>query len=142
MFRQLLFVACVPKEWRTDVVTQVHKKGSTTSVGNYRPISVTCVPCKLLEHVVVSKIYDHPVHNGLLCDEQHGFIISKSTCTNLLECLNDWTRNSEKGLPTIVIYIDFCKAFDVIQHDKLFVKRLSYGIGGTLLQWIKNLFTN
>ena len=70
------------------------------------------------------------------------FIAGRSTCTNILECLNDWTCNLQDGFATAVIYIDFSKAFDVIQHDKLFVKLRSYGIDGILLQWIINLFTN
>jgi len=66
----------------------------------------------------------HLVRNNILCREQHGFIAGRSTCTNILECLNDWTRNLQDGFATAVIYmyIDFSKAFDVIQHDKLFVE--------------------
>jgi len=54
------------------------------------------------------------------------------TCTNLLEPLNDWTRNIQDGFPTVVIYINFSKAFDVVQHDKLFVKLQAIGIDGKL----------
>ena len=65
-----------------------------------------------------------------------------STCTNLLECLNDWTSNTQEGCQTIVIYIDFSKAFDVVQHDKLFCKLPACGVDGLLLQWTTNLFSN
>ena len=65
-----------------------------------------------------------------------------STCTNLLECLNDWTSNTQEGCQTIVIYIDFSKAFDVVQHDKLFCKLPACGVDGLLLQWITNLYSN
>ena len=99
----------------------------------YRPISITCVPCKLLERVVVSKIYEHLVRNNILCREPYGFIAGRSTCTNIIECLNDWTCNLQDGFATAVIYIDFSKAFDLIQHDKLFVKLRSYGIDDKLL---------
>jgi len=44
------------------------------------------------------------------------------------------------GFPTVVIYINFSKAFDVMQHDKLFVKLQAIGIGGKILEWIENLF--
>ena len=149
MFTQLLSVACVPKIWKQALITPVHKKGPTNVLTNYRPISITCVPCKLLERVVSGKIYSHLMHNNILHPEQHGFVRGKSTCTNLLESLNDWTRNFQDGFPTVVIYIDFSKAFDVVQHDKLsrngnrplFVKLQAIGIGGKLLEWIKNLFS-
>ena len=142
VFRQLLSVGCVPDEWKNAVITPVHKKGSTSSLTNYRPISITCVPCKLLERIVVSRIYNHLVFNDVLHCEQHGFVRGLSTCTNLLTSLNDWTRNTQDGCQTIVIYIDFTKAFDVVQHDKLFSKLRACGIDGTLLQWIINLFSN
>jgi len=109
-------------------------------LSNFRPISITCVSCKLLERLITSKIYDHLVHNNIINSNQHGFVRGKSTCTNLLESLNDWTSYVEDGCQTSIIYIDFSKAFDVVQHDKLFVKLKAYGVQGTLLQWIMNLF--
>ena len=62
----------------------------------------------------------------------------KSTCTNLFESLNDWTQNLQNGCQTFVIYVDFSKAFDVVQHDKLLLKLRAVGIDGDLLTWIKN----
>ena len=47
------------------------------------------------------------------------FLKGRSTCSNLLECLNDWTINLQDGNgTTIVLYIDFSKAFDVVSHNK------------------------
>jgi len=132
----------VPDIWKKAVVTPVHKKGPTTAVSTYRPISVMCVPCKILERVVVSKINNHLIENNILCSKQHGFVRGHSTCTNLLESLNDWTLNAQENCYTAVIYVDFSKAFDVVQHDKLFARLHSYGIGGSLLDWIVNLFSN
>ena len=140
MFQLMLSVAFVPPDWKKAVIRPVHKKGPTSIIGNYRPISLVCVPCKLLERVVVNVIYKHLTDNNILRPEQHGFVHGLSTCTNLLESLNDLTNYCDGGGSTIVIYIDFCKAFDVVQHDKLFARLQSYGIDGVLLQWIKNLF--
>jgi len=79
----------------------------------------------------------------ILCAEQHGFVHGRSTCTNLLES-KGWTQNIQDRCTgrTIIIYVDFSKAFDVVQHDKLFVKLQAYGIDGTLLEWIMDLLTN
>ena len=68
-------------------------KGAINVPANCRPISITCVPCKLLERVVVSKIYEHLEQNNLFCRKQHGFIAGRSTRTKILECLNDWICN-------------------------------------------------
>jgi len=57
---------------------------------------------------------------------------------HLLESLNDWTQNLQDGCQTFVIYVDFSKAFEVVQHDKLLLKLRAVGIDGDLLVWIKN----
>ena len=62
-------------------------------LSNYRPICITCVPCKLLKRIVINEIYKHLVDNDILCNDQHGFVRGRSTWTNLLEALNDWTHN-------------------------------------------------
>ena len=142
MFRHMLSVAFVPEIWKKAFITPIHKKGPCDLVANYRPVSITSVPCKLLERIVVNKMYCHLIENNLLCSEQHGFMRGKSTCTNLLESLNDWTHNVQDGCQTVVIYVDFSKAFDVVQHDKLFIKLQALGIRGTLLDWIRNLFSH
>jgi len=58
---------------------------------NYRPISLTCVAGKVMERLIANEIYKHLQHNDLLSNVQHGFVNGESTCTNLLECFNDWT---------------------------------------------------
>jgi len=120
MFTQMFSTAFIPESWRNAIITPVHKKGPTDLVSNYRPVSMTCVSCKLLERVIADQIYCHLAANNILQNEQHGFVRGKSTCTNLLESLNDWTQNLQDGCQTFVIYVDFSKAFDVVQHDKLY----------------------
>ena len=78
-FRQLLLVSYVPEDWKSAIVTPVHKKGDSTSLRNYRPISITCVACKLLERVIVRKIYQHLTDNNILRSGQHGFVRGLST---------------------------------------------------------------
>ena len=83
----MLSVANVPDVWKTAIITPFHKKGPTNVLSNYRPISITCVPCKLLERIVINKIYKHLFDNDILCNDQNGFVRGRSTCTNLLEAL-------------------------------------------------------
>ena len=142
MFKQIFSTVFIPDAWKKAIITPVHKKGTTDLVSNYRPISITCVSCKLLERITANQIYSHLNVNNILCHEQHGFVQGKSTCTNLLKSLNDWTQNSQDGYQTVIIYVDFSKAFDVVQHNKLLFKLHAIGIGGELLAWIRNLFSN
>lgn len=141
LYNQFLSVGYVPSEWHTAHIVPVHKKGVTGDVGNYRPISLTCVTSKILERIVVNRILEHLNSNDILHPAQHGFVKQRSTCTNLLESLNDWTLSVQTKQQITVVYIDFSKAFDVVSHNKLFARLYSYGIRGTVLLWIKNFLS-
>ena len=62
----------------------------------------------------------------------------RSTTTNLLETMQDWTLAIHSKRSVFAIYIDFAKAFDTVRHNKLIHKLSCYGISGNLLQWIKS----
>ena len=74
----------------------------------------------------------------MLSNDQHGFLSKKSTLTNLLEALNDWTSNIEKKLTTFVLSLDFAKAFDSMSRPKLIYKLEHLGIYGNVLSCIKS----
>ena len=77
--------------------------------------------------------------NNLLSKVQHGFVQRRSTRTNLMECINDWTLTVEYGHSVTVVYIDFNKAFDCVSHNKLLFARFSHcGIDGDLLEWLQS----
>jgi len=78
----------LPTEWKTVNVSAIFKKGKKCKVNNYRPVSLTCVVCKLLESMVKDKIVDHFLINKLFSDKQFGFLKGRSTVTQLL-CIMD-----------------------------------------------------
>ena len=125
--RQLIF-AYVPLEWRTAHIVPVHKKGTTGDVNNYRPISLTCVASEILERIVANRILDYLVSNNILHSAQHEFMKRRSTCTNLLDSVNDWTLCVQTKQQVSIAYVDFSKAFDVVSHSKLFTRLHAYGI--------------
>ena len=63
----------LPAEWKVAYITPIHKKGRKDSVENYRPISITSVVVKLLEHIVNKPVIEHLDRNHLLNSSQHGF---------------------------------------------------------------------
>ena len=142
MFNQLISVGAVPKEWKTAIIVPVFKKGPTSDVANYRPISLTSVPCKLMERIIAQHIYNYLVDCNLLSSAQHGFVKRRSTCTNLLESVNDWTLAVDSKKSVTIAYIDFTRAFDCVSHNKLLVRLHSYGISGNVLIWLKNFFSD
>ncbi|XP_065639583.1 uncharacterized protein LOC136072323 [Hydra vulgaris] len=117
-------------------------KGSTSDANNYRPISLTCTSCRVMESIVSSSIGDYLNINNLITPNQHGFLSKRSTCTNLLESTNDWNKALDSNLITDVVYIDFQKAFDSVPHPKLLKKLAMYGIIDNLLHWILAFLSN
>ena len=73
----------IPKEWSLANICPLFKKGDRYLTCNYRPVSLTCVACKLLEHIVCSNIMSHLDHHTLLSDRQHAFRKSHSCETQL-----------------------------------------------------------
>ena len=132
----------VPECWKYACVTPIFKKGCTSDVNNYRPISLTSTCCRVMERIINLKLLDYLLLNKLITPQQHGFVRKRSTCTNLLECLQDWTLNLQNRMNTDVIYFDFRKAFDSVSHVKLLSKLPAYGISGCLLNWISAFLTN
>ena len=72
-FQQSIDTGEIPKEWSLANICPLFKKGDRSLARNYRPVSLTCIPCKLLEHIVCSNIMAHLDEHELLSDRQHAF---------------------------------------------------------------------
>ena len=141
MFEEFFKNSYVPSIWRTAYVRPIFKCGDATSINNYRPISLTCTCCKLMESIINDQLVDYLFTNDLITKHQHGFIKKRSTCTQLLESFQDWTLalNDKKCLD--VLYLDFSRAFDTLVHSKLLHKLCSYGVQHELLNWIRSFLS-
>ncbi|MBY0580626.1 MAG: reverse transcriptase family protein [Rickettsiales bacterium] len=132
----------LPELWKLANITPIFKKGNTNIASNYRPISLTSIPCKVLESLIRDEIMDYLINNSLLNENQHGFRKNKSCTTNLLETLDIITDALENGHTVDMLYLDFEKAFDKVPHSRLITKLKSYGIVRNYLGWIENFLTN
>ena len=126
----------VPSDWKIANVTPIFKKGSKSKTENYRPVSLTSVPCKLMESIIRDKVVNHLTINHLIKSSQHGFMKHKSVTTNLLEFLEKVTATVDGGNPLDIIYLDFSKAFDKVPRLRLIEKLKAHSICGNLLRWI------
>lgn len=81
------------------------------------------------------------ISNELLSDYQHGFVLGRSCTTQLLQVLDKWTEVLDEGGSVDVIYLDLAKAFDTVPHQRLLNKLFGYGVGGRILEWIKQFLT-
>ena len=129
----------LPQEWKDAMVTPIYKKGAKSTAGNYRPVSLTSVVCKVTESIIRDQVMKHLVNNELLTSSQHGFVAGKSCTTQLTECIDLWTKIIQKGGYLDVVYLDFAKAFDKVAHSRLI--RKGCGINGEILNWIQNFLT-
>ena len=136
LFQTSLQEGIVPKAWKEAYVSPIHKKGSKADVGNYRPISLTSVCCKLLEKIIRDALLRHMISNGFLSDQQHGFVYGRSCTTQLLKVVDKWTEILDQGGAVDTVYLDFAKAFDTVPHQRLMVKLKGYGVEGQVLEWI------
>ena len=142
IFTKSLESGIVPQDWRDTNVTPIFKKGAKNSPGNYRPVSLTSIPCKLMESVMKDEILDFLLRHNLLNNTQHGFLPNKSCTTNLLQFMEKITDLFDNSIPVDVIYLDFSKAFDKVPHKRLLAKMKSLGIKGRLLTWTEAWLTN
>ncbi|CAH1259178.1 LETM1 [Branchiostoma lanceolatum] len=138
IFQKSLQERTVPDDWRHANVAPIFKKGQRYDKANYRPISLTCICSKIMEHIVCSNLMKHAEHHNLFYKLQNGFRPGKSCETQLLEFIHEVTTNMQNGLQTDVCVLDFSKAFDKVGHKRLIRKLQFYGIEPETLGWIED----
>ena len=142
IFQNSLDESLTPLIWKRANVSAIFKKGEKKKPSNYRPISLTSVPCKLMEKLVRDAIVNHMTENNLFSNAQHGFIKGKSCVTQLLEFMEEITQAIDNGDEVDIIYLDFCKAFDKVPHRRLLQKLYAYGIRGKVHSWVQEFLTD
>jgi hypothetical protein len=132
----------VPALWKEENVTPVFKKGSRGAAENYRPVSLTVVVCKILEHIISSHIMKYAEANSILSNIQHGFRQRRSTETQLILTVNDIIgKHLDAGKLVDLAILDFTKAFDKVPHRRLIHKLRYYGLSGQITNWIQDFLS-
>ena len=135
IFRASLTSSKLPREWKLAHVTPLHKRGANDQPNNYRPISLTSIPCKILEHIVLHHL--NLVLDKILCSRQHGFRQGLSCETQLCGTYHDLAKHADRGNTVHALVLDFAKAFDKVPHG-LLMQKLSRipGVASQILMWI------
>lgn len=139
---KLLELTSFPSIWSKAIITPIYKKGDKYNPENYRPISLTCSLCKIMEKAIVRELTAFLLENKVIPNTQHGFLPQRSTITNLLSCTNNWTIDVDVGESIDVIYLDYEKAFDKVPIERLLYKLEHFGVRGRLLTWIACFLRN
>ena len=138
LFQLSLDTGQIPSIWKHAIIQPIFKKGNKSLPQNYRPISLTCVCCKILEHIIRTSVTSYLESNRILNNAQHGFRKQRSCETQLISIVDEFTFQLDKGGQTDAIFLDFAKAFDKVPHERLLAKLVSVGITGNVHRWIEN----
>ena len=142
MFQASLDQGCIPNDWKTANIVPVYKKGNRHEVANYRPISLTPIVSKLLEHIIHSNIMNFLEENNILNNYQHGFRKRRGCVTQLITTLSDFANclNHKNQIDSVIL--DFSKAFDKVDHAQLLSKLDKYGIRENIHLWISSFLSS
>ena len=133
MFRRLVGLGSFPAFWRQANVTPIPKGPLSSSVANYRPISIRFVLSKVFERLVSVLLGQFMERSGVLPTKQFAYRKSLGTCDALLCVSNTLQSALERRQEVRIVQIDFSAAFDRVNHQGILYKLCSVGIGGSVL---------
>ena len=113
IFQRYLDSVEVPSPWLRANITPLFKNGERTDASNYRPVSLTCICSKLLEHIIHANVMDHFDKYSILTDKQHGFRRKHSCESQLIFTVHDLAKSLDSRSQIDMVIMDFSKAFDI-----------------------------
>ena len=131
------------QEWKSSIIIPILKNGENPSLpASYRPISLTSCICKILERIITNRLLWYLEKSKILNNYQTAFRKQKSTVDHILRLFNSANRTINNKGYTLVTFLDFSKAFDMIWIEGLLFKLRQMNITGNLYHFIKNFLTN
>lgn len=143
IFRLLLKSGSFPPCWRKANITPI-PKGATAyaSALEYCPISITPILSKIFEPLLASRLIWYCNDHKIIPDSQFGFCKSLGTNDALLTLTHHLQASLDRGSESRVVAIDFCSAFDLVNHRDLLYKLQSSGVGRNLLSISSNFLSD
>ena len=141
VFTQTFNSGTLPSDWLTANIIPIYKKGDKSLPVNYRPISLTPVCCKIMEHIIFHSIHNHLNRYDIINPNQHGFRPGLSCQTQLVLLVDEIVKVMDSHHQVDLLLLDFSKAFDTVVHNKLLLKLAHYGIQSNTHQWIATWLT-
>ena len=142
LWRDSLDTGNIPELLKLANIVPIHKGGSKAFAKNYRPISLTSHLIKIFERVIRKHIVKYLETNNLLNQGQHGFRTGRSCLTQLKDHYDRVLHQCETGANVDVIYLDFAKAFNKVDHNIPLSKIKNMAIGGRVGIWLYAFLKN
>ena len=129
-------------DWKLAKVSPIYKTRERIDPNKYRPIPVLSTIARIFEKVIYEQLYDYLSRKNISDPRQSEFRSLHSTVTALLDLINQWCFNIERGLINGVMFLDLKKAFDTVDHNLLLIKLEYVGVRGQTLEWFKSCLSN
>ncbi|CAH8570357.1 unnamed protein product [Schistosoma haematobium] len=142
MFSHSLSRGKLPENWKLAHITPIFKGGRRNEPSSYRPVALLSLPSKLMESLICDGLNDYLLSLNFFSPQQHGFRKGYSCITNLLTAVDRWTSILDRKGKVDVIYLDFSKAFDKVNHLCLINKLKRLGIKPPLIDWLTSYLKN
>lgn len=142
IFERSLMDGEVPTMFNKAIIAPLHKKGVKTKAENKRNVSMTSIPCKVMERIMVRAMMTHCETYNLISQSQFAYRTGRSAEIQLLHCVNEWAQFLNQGVRVDIVYTDLRSAFEVITHSKLMRILEAFGYGPRVLNWIKAFLSN
>ena len=142
LWRKSLDTGDIPEVLKDQGIIPIFKKGNKSLPANYRPVSLTSHLIKLFGKVLRIKLVEYIESNNILTENQHGFRPHRNCLTQLLVHIDNILEKVGNEFNIDVVYLDFAKAFDKVDHKILLQKLQNIGIQGKIYRWIKSFLSN
>ena len=142
MFKLSFSEGVFPSILKTCKVIPIYKKDSQLNCSNYRPISLLSNIDKIFERITYNHLYKFLETNNLIYSLQFGFRQKHSTSHALIHLTDKIREQLDKGNFACGIFVDFQKAFDIVDHQILIQKFNYYGIRGIANNWFSSSLQN
>lgn len=126
IFEKLWQSAEVPENWKKANVTSIFRKGKKDHLGNYRPASLTFIPGKVTEQLILEIISKRIKDKKVIRNSHHRLTKGKSCLTNLITFCDEMTSLIDEGRSVDIVYLDFSNAFDTVSHN-IYINKLKIG---------------
>ena len=130
-----------PSAWKRSIIYPLPKTPNPSSPSSLRPISLPPFLSKLLEYICFRQLTQFFTSNSCIPNFQSGFRKRYSTTTSLLHMSDSVLRSYDEGLLSLIVALDFSKAFDTVNHALLLSKLQYYGLSPSALSLLRSFLT-
>ena len=127
-----------PDHMKLAMITPIFKEGSKLDVSNYRPVSVLPTISKVLEKLMLTRLTEYLEKSKIIYEHQFGFQKNRSTTLAVLDLNTRITKALDRGNYAASVFLNFAKAFDMVNHQILLSKLENYGIRGPAKDWFES----